>query len=70
MDSERTSVMARFDVTSFELTELAAAGGTPEALLELGLLYCAGWDDVAIDLVSAHQWSNLAAIRGTADAKR
>src|SRR4029077_1802830 len=62
-------VMARFDITSFELTEIAAAGSTPDALLELGLLYCAGRDDVAIDLVSAHKWFNLAAIRGNAEAK-
>jgi uncharacterized protein len=61
--------MARFDVTSIELTEIAAAGSTPDALLELGLLYCAGRDDVAIDLVSARQWFNLAAIRGNAEAK-
>ncbi|HEU0061069.1 MAG TPA: hypothetical protein VFR19_14415 [Hyphomicrobiaceae bacterium] len=62
--------MARFDVTSFELTELGAAGNTPDALLELGLLYCAGRDDVGIDLVSAHKWFNLAAMRGNAEAKR
>jgi len=62
--------MARFDVTSFELTEIATAGSTPDALLELGLLYCAGRDDVAIDLVSVHKWFNLAAIRGNAEAKR
>lgn len=48
----------------------AAAGCTPDALLELGPLYCAGREDVAIDLVSAHQWFNLAAIRGNAEAKR
>jgi TPR repeat protein len=40
------------------------AASTPvptDALLELGLLYCAG-------LVSAHKWFNLAAIRGNAEA--
>ena len=62
--------MARFDVTSFELTASGAAGNTPDALLELGLLYCAGRDDVAIDLVRAHKWFNLAAMRGNAEAKR
>jgi uncharacterized protein len=48
----------------------AVAGSTPDALVELGLLYCAGRDDVAIDLVSAHKWFNLAAIRGNGEAKR
>ena len=51
--------MARFDVTSFELTEIAAAGSTKDAFLELGLLYRAGRHDVAINLVSAHKWFNL-----------
>ena len=58
------------DVISFELTEIAAAASTPDAHLELGLLYCAGRDDIAIDFVSAHTWFNLAAIRGNAEAKR
>jgi TPR repeat protein len=62
--------MARFEVTPFELTELAAAGSTADALLELGLLHCAGREDVAVDLVSAHKWFNLAALRGNAEAKR
>ena len=63
--------MARFDVTSFAPPEMAvAAGSTPVALCELGLLYCAGRDDVAVDLVTAHKWFNLAAIRGNDDAKR
>ena len=63
--------MARFDVTSFAPPEMAAAAGsTPYALCELGLLYCAGRDDVAVDLVTAHKWFNLAAIRGNDDAKR
>jgi TPR repeat protein len=63
--------MARFDVTTFAPPEMAAAAGsTPDALYELGLLYCAGRDDVAVDLVTAHKWFNLAAIRGNDDAKR
>jgi uncharacterized protein len=62
--------MARFEVIPFALTELAAGGSTGDALLELGLLQCAGREDVAIDLVSAHKWFNLAALRGNAEAKR
>jgi TPR repeat protein len=63
------SVMARFDMGGCETVELAAAGGAPDALFELGLMYCAG-RDVDLDLVSAHKWFNLAAMRGNADAKR
>jgi uncharacterized protein len=32
-------------------------------------MYCAG-RDVDLDLVSAHKWFNLAAMRGNEDAKR
>jgi uncharacterized protein len=61
--------MARLEATSYEAVEMAAAGGTPDALFQLGLMYCAG-RDVELDLVSAHQWFNLAAMRGNADARR
>jgi TPR repeat protein len=61
--------MARFELSTHEATEIAAAGGTPDPLFELGLMYCAG-RDVDLDLVSAHKWFNLAAMRGNEDAKR
>ena len=40
-----------------------------DALFELGLQYCVG-RDVEQDLVQAHKWFNLAALRGNAEAKR
>ena len=61
--------MARFEMGAFEAGEIATAGGTPDALFELGLMYCAG-REVELDLVSAHKWFNLAATRGNGDAKR
>jgi TPR repeat protein len=61
--------MARLEVSTPEIFETAAAGGAPDALFELGLMYCAG-RDVELDLVSAHKWFNLAAMRGNEDAKR
>jgi TPR repeat protein len=61
--------MARFEMGAYETVELAAAGGAPDALFELGLMYCAG-RDVEVDMVSAHKWFNLAAMRGNADARR
>lgn len=60
--------MARMDFSSRDVVEFAAQGGAPDALFELGLMYCAG-RDVALDLVQAHKWFNLAAVRGNADAK-
>jgi len=61
--------MARLELSAYQAIEMAAAGGTPDALFELGLMYCAG-RDVELDLISAHKWFNLAAMRGNADAKR
>ena len=61
--------MARFEFTSLTSVECAAEGGAPDALFELGLMYCAG-REVSIDFVSAHKWLNLAALRGNDEAKR
>ena len=49
-------------------TQLMATSGGKEALYNLGMMYCIG-RDVEIDLVSAHKWLNLAALRGNKDAK-
>jgi TPR repeat protein len=56
-------------MSTHEVFEITTAGGTPDALFELGLMYCAG-RDVEVDLVSAHKWFNLAAMRGNEDARR
>ena len=61
--------MARLDFNSRDVIEYAAQGGQPDALFELGLIYCTG-RDVAIDLVEAHKWFNLAAMRGNEEAKQ
>lgn len=61
--------MARLDFGSQGFVESAAEGGAPDALFQLGLIYCVG-REVDIDLVQAHKWFNLAALRGNDDAKR
>ena len=58
--------MARMDIST-ETVELGAQMGAPDALFELGMLYATG-RDVAADLVVAHKWFNLAALKGRADA--
>ncbi len=60
--------MARLDFSSRDVVEFAAQGGAADALFELGLMYCAG-RDVPLDMVQAHKWFNLAAVRGNAEAK-
>jgi TPR repeat protein len=61
--------MARYDLSAHEPAEHAAQGGAPDALFALGLMYCSG-REVPLDLVQAHKWFNLAALRGNQEAKR
>lgn len=62
--------MARLD---FYSTEILAGAPAPamssDALYELGLMACSGRAG-RIDLVEAHKWFNLAAMRGNAQARR
>jgi len=60
--------MARFDFSADDVIDVSAQSGGADALFELGLMYCAG-RDVEINLVEAHKWFNLAAMRGNDDAK-
>lgn len=61
--------MARLDLSSRDMVEYAAQGGAHDALFELGMMYCAG-REVNVDLVEAHKWFNLAAMRGNIEARR
>ena len=51
------------------LTEDGAQGISPDALFALGM-ECSIGGDVPADLVSAHKWFNLAAMKGNQDAVR
>lgn len=42
----------------------AAEAGDSEAYFDLGMAFSTGSDAVAIDLVEAHKWFNLAAVGG------
>lgn len=60
--------MARLDFASRDIIEQSAQSGGHDALFQLGLMYSAG-RDVELDLVLAHKWFNLAALRGNQEAK-
>ncbi len=55
------------DVTMYE-GRTGLLHGEHEVLLEMGLNYCAG-RGVEANLVEAHKWFNLAALRGSEAAK-
>jgi len=57
-----------------ELPELAEAGlghapATAGTMFEIGMMYSSG-RSVPIDLVTAHKWFNIAAMKGHAEAAR
>lgn len=60
--------MARFEFSAGDVFDVSAQGGGADALYQLGLMYCVG-RDVDVDLIEAHKWFNLAALRGNEDAK-
>jgi uncharacterized protein len=49
--------------------EISVATATAEALLEIGMKYCTG-REVSQNLVIAHKWFNLAAMKGSESAKQ
>lgn len=55
--------MARYDLSTLGSNDLAMQAGHSNTLFELGMMYCTG-RDVEYDLVTAHKWFNLAALRG------
>lgn len=59
--------MARMEIST-DRVELASQSGGPDALFELGMLYATGLN-VAADLIVAHKWFNLAAMRGNDEAR-
>lgn len=48
--------------------DLSPEAATAANLLELGIRYCTG-QEVQMNLVQAHKWLNLAALKGSLEAK-
>ena len=61
--------MARFEILDSNMAPLGEGPASGDMLFELGMMYSVG-RDVPVDLVNAHKWFNLAAVRGNADATR
>ena len=61
--------MARFEILDSNMAPLGEGPASPDMLFELGMMYSVG-RDVPVDLISAHKWFNLAAMRGNQDAVR
>jgi len=61
--------MARFEILDVNAAPLGEGPAAGEMLFELGMMYSVG-RDAPVDLVSAHKWFNLAAMKGNAEAIR
>ena len=61
--------MARFEILDSTMAPLGEGIPSPDMLFELGMMYSVG-RDMPIDLISAHKWFNLAAVKGNRDAIR
>ncbi len=61
--------MARMNVQDFETDEMAGGMVNANALYDMGLKFSAG-KDVDPNLVEAHKWFNIAAMRGNAQARQ
>ena len=61
--------MARLEWGFGGASEQGLLAGGADGLFELGLLYSSG-REVPADMVTAHKWFNLAALRGNEAAKQ
>jgi uncharacterized protein len=61
--------MARFEIPDANTAPLGEGSAPGEMLFELGMMYSVGRDG-PVDLISAHKWFNLAAMKGNLEAIR
>ncbi|MBV1699096.1 MAG: SEL1-like repeat protein [Hyphomicrobiales bacterium] len=61
--------MARFEILDAQAAPLGEGPAAADMLFELGMMYSVG-RDVPVDLISAHKWFNLAAMKGSLEAIR
>jgi hypothetical protein len=61
--------MARYEIAGLEGASLGQGNAPADMFFELGMMYSTG-RSVPTDLVTAHKWFNIAAMRGSRDAIR
>ena len=61
--------MARLEMPDGNLASLGEGPAAGDMLFELGMM-CSVGHDMPVDLVAAHKWFNLAAMKGNGDAIR
>ena len=61
--------MARFEILDSAMAPHGDGPAAGDMLFELGMMYSVG-RDLPVDLVAAHKWFNLAAVKGNTEAIR
>jgi hypothetical protein len=61
--------MARLEMPEVALAMRGEAPVTADTLFELGMMFASG-REAPVDLVTAHKWFNIAAMKGHAEAVR
>ncbi|MGB6732241.1 MAG: SEL1-like repeat protein, partial [Xanthobacteraceae bacterium] len=61
--------MARYEILDSNAAPLGEGPAACDMLFELGMMYSVG-RDAPVDLVAAHKWFNLAAMKGNGEAAR
>jgi uncharacterized protein len=61
--------MARYEVADVDAASLGEAPAGADSFFQLGMMYSIGRSG-PVDLVAAHKWFNIAALRGNRDAIR
>ena len=61
--------MARLEMPELMPASLGAGPVTADTMFELGMMHSSG-REVPVDLVTAHKWFNIAAMKGHAEAAR
>lgn len=61
--------MARYEILDSNAAPLGEGPAAGDMLFELGMMYSIG-RDAPVDLVAAHKWFNLAAMKGNSEAAR
>jgi len=59
--------MARLEMPEFTPAGLGEGPVTADTMFELGMMHASG-REVPVDLVTAHKWFNIAAMKGHAEA--
>ena len=59
--------MAFLEMAEFTSVEFGTAPVTADTMFELGMMYASG-REVPVDLVTAHKWFNIAAMKGHGEA--